>query len=121
MFSRMAIVLDAFWKFVAATGVLHLIVFSATKVRDIEKADSAAQASQQGGIRHMSMPDASCSNAICAASPKITGLTQNIVGAAEAFLDLAKAFHVVSVVELPTDNGVRQSSKSVSIFVSLWH
>ena len=52
---------------------------------------------------------------------EITGFSQNVLGAAQAFVDLAKALHIVSVVEFPADDGVCQSAQNVSLFVSLDH
>jgi len=52
---------------------------------------------------------------------EVAGFSQNILGAAKPFIDLAKSLHIVSVVELPADNGVGQSAENVSLFVSLDH
>src|SRR5882672_6692680 len=52
---------------------------------------------------------------------EIAGPAQHIVGAAKPFIDFAKALHIVSVVELPTDDGIGQSAQNVSIFVSFDH
>jgi hypothetical protein len=52
---------------------------------------------------------------------EITRLSQNVLGTAKPFIDLAKALHIVSVVEFPADDGVCQSAQNVSLFVSLDH
>ena len=52
---------------------------------------------------------------------EITGFSQNVLGATQPFIDLAKALHIVSVVEFPADDGVCQSAQNVSLFVFLDH
>src|SRR6266567_7374586 len=52
---------------------------------------------------------------------EIAGPSQDIFGAAKAFIDLAKAFDVVSMAELPADDGICQCAKGVSIFVPVQH
>ncbi len=52
---------------------------------------------------------------------EVAGFSQNVLGAAKPFINVTKALHIVSVVELPTDNGIGQSAENVSLFVSLDH
>ena len=52
---------------------------------------------------------------------EITGFSENILGAAKPLINLAKALHIMSVVEFPADDGVCQSAQNVSLFVSLDH
>jgi hypothetical protein len=52
---------------------------------------------------------------------EITGFSENVLGAAKPFIDLAKALHIMSVVEFPADDGVCQSAQNVSLFISLDH
>jgi len=53
--------------------------------------------------------------------PQIVEYHEAVQHPAQAFIDLAKAFYIVSVAELPADNGICQSAQSVSIFVSVQH